>query len=126
MIKKICENNHFNMFEDQGLIICEYKVGLKMNVEIAENIVDERLKYCKGRSYPILADARNLVSIDSKARKFYATEKSLEGVSAGAIYIDNYLVRMLGNVWHKIEKPKVPSRLFTDKEKALEWLKTFL
>jgi hypothetical protein len=45
---------------------------------------------------------------------------------ADAFVISSIGQKILGNFYLNIDKPQRPSRLFTDKTKALEWLITFV
>lgn len=111
-------------FED-GVFIQEYKPHLKMTLEYAKETVETRLELFNGISYPVLVDARNLVSGDQNVGDYLASDKASELVSAGAVLVSNQINKMLVNFYLKFNKPKIPAKYFTSKEEAIKWLKPF-
>jgi hypothetical protein len=59
-------------------------------------------------------------------RESWAKEETCQYTSAEAFMTDSLPHKLLGNFYLNINKPKRPTRMFTDKAKAIEWLKTFL
>jgi len=116
---------HYMMWLENGIIHHIYKPNLIITIDIARQMVNHRLELTNGITHPVFIDVRNLVAIKADARKHLAGPKAVKYVSAGAIYLDNYLHYLAGNVFLKIDKPAIPSRLFTDKEKAFLWLESF-
>lgn len=117
---------HFELCD--GILIGIYKRNLVIVKEIAEEIVRDRLLFCEGKSYPTLADIRIMKSIDKESREYLGTPAGIEGIKAGALLTDSVFSTFLGNFFLKIEflnKSHFPTRLFTDKDKAIEWLKQY-
>ena len=113
--------------DGRGLIIWRYlqdaEVGLEEaqeEVRVTGDLVEELLN---GRSW-LLIDIRKIRSIDRAARKLFASDwvSDTYGVQALALVIGSPVSCFIGNFWQTIHKPKHPTRLFTDEEKALEWL----
>ncbi|MDQ3191064.1 MAG: STAS/SEC14 domain-containing protein [Bacteroidota bacterium] len=100
-----------------------------LTLDLAKNIVESRLKISDGITRPILIDIRNLVSVDKAAREYLASHEATFLLSAGAISFGstfkNYMAILAGNVFIKIDKPAIPTKLFTEKDKALQWLRTY-
>lgn len=94
-------------------------------LDIAEECVKERMRVTQGKSYPMLSDSRKVLNFEKEARKFLALNDNVANLNAGAILIENQLQKILGNFFLLINKPGVPARLFTEKEKALDWLERF-
>lgn len=113
------------MYLEDGIIHQIYKPELIITIEVAKQMVSHRLEITRSITRPVFVDVRNLVAIDSASRKYLAGELAVKYVSAGAIFLDNYIHYLAGTVYIKIDKPAVPSKLFTDKNKALKWLEPF-
>ena len=62
---------------------------------------------------------------DKAARDFLAKEGSsyTKGV---AIIVDSPMTKIIGNFYLGLNKPTTPTKMFTDKEGALEYLSQFL
>lgn len=110
---------------ENGIIYHIYKPNLIINIDIAKQMVAHRLEVTKKTIRPVFVDVCNMVAIDAPSRKYLAGPEAVKYVSAGAIYLDNYLQFLAGTVFLKIDNPLIPSRLFTTKEKALLWLEQF-
>ena len=75
---------------------------------------------------PVLADIRNLGKVSDEAREWLATDEANELIPAMAILTNNPIQKLLANFYLMLSKPSMPTRLFTDKDKALRWLKLYL
>ena len=110
---------------EKGVLVAVYKAGLQIDLEIAEEIVETRLKFVEYRPYPVLVDDRGVKSMSREARVFFSSEKSLEGVKAGAILSRTTFSELLINFFLKISRPSIPIQSFANKKKALQWLQQF-
>lgn len=97
-----------------------------VNLTIAKNVVKDRLKGTEGKSYPILIDIRNIKSTTKTARQFLASEKGCEGITSAAIFINSSIGSMMGNFFIFFNRPLVPTKLFSNKKEAMEWLMQFV
>ena len=73
-----------------------------------------------GRGYWYLSDISLLKSTKREARDYLAKNS----IAAGAAILTNSPIsKMVGNLFLKFNKPEFPTKLFTDREKALAWIK---
>jgi hypothetical protein len=119
------ENDFCRIWVSDGIMFVEYKPKLVMTVEIAKHMVNERLKVSDGISRPVFLDVRNLVSTDRATMKYYKTKEVIQFVSASALLTGSALTSLAGNIFLTLEKPLIPTKLFTDENKALEWLEKY-
>lgn len=75
-----------------------------------------------GNVYPLLGDIRGAKSITREARQY--AEKSIVA-TASAILVGSPVSKVLGNFVIKIHKSKIPVKLFTSEDEAINWLKGF-
>jgi hypothetical protein len=68
-----------------------------------------------------MIDIRNMLFIDSKTRA-YAAAQYRPHVAGTAILVDSKMSSYFANVYLKFSRPKVPTRLFTNEEEAIQWL----
>ena len=114
---------YFEMHDD--LLIGAYKKGLKINLEIAKQIVKTRLEFTDYQPKLTLALNWGVISMDKKARDYLSSAEGVRGVIAGAIVLDSPVGSFLGNFFLSVSKPRVPARIFTKKEDAIKWLSKF-
>jgi hypothetical protein len=61
-------------------------------------------------------------TLTKKARELAATKKFSSNTLAVAFYTKHEIIVTLGEFYNKINKPAVPTKIFTNKKKAMEWL----
>ena len=113
-------------FEDHGdILFIWYKEGM-FTLEMAKNMVQERKKFTNFKDVKVLVIQAGLKGINKEARAYFSSDEAVEGVSAAAILAKNAFERHLANFFIGITviRPKVPTRLFNDKQEALNWLNT--
>ncbi|HLO57930.1 MAG TPA: hypothetical protein VK179_04260 [Bacteroidales bacterium] len=69
-----------------------------------------------------LIDIRDMLFVDSKTRE-YAAAQYRPHVAGTAILMDSKFTSYFANIFLKFNKPKVPTRLFTEENAAISWLK---
>jgi hypothetical protein len=77
-------------------------------------------------NYLVLVDGRVSLSVSREARNFASQVKTDEGRIAEAFIITSTANKLLGNFYINVNKPTVPTKIFSSEEKALEWLESFL
>jgi hypothetical protein len=98
---------------------------LELTEEIAKIIEADRIKFTGGRSYPLLTDISNLKFISREAREFLATQEGVMGIKAAAYVASTQTEKFLWEMFLKINRPPIPSKLFTNKTEAYKWLQQF-
>jgi hypothetical protein len=115
----------FMKIED-GILIVEYPANLVITLEIAQKCVADRIKFCQGKSYPMLADISTLKASQKDAREYLSSEEGIKGITAGAFIVKNQFTQLLGTVFLSLNlnfnAKRPPAKLFTDKSEAKEWL----
>ena len=109
---------------DDDIIFWNYAPGLEMDINIARELVKNRLEYTRGMSVYALIDVTNLKSTTKEARDFMnSSEGGLKGLLAGAFLSNSVVATLLVNLYLKVSSPKIPARFFTSGEEALNWLR---
>jgi hypothetical protein len=80
----------------------------------------------QGKPVPVLADIRAGRGIDRETREYYSSKEGLVSTRALALLVESPFTRVMANFFIGINKPPVPTRLFTSEEEAIAWLKTFI
>lgn len=129
MKESVIDTEHCEMWLENGIIFQVYKPDLVVTIDIAKAMVEDRIKISNGITRPMLADIKNLVSIDSESREYLASDRAIYLLSAGAILLGaslkDYIATLAAKIYLKIDRPPFPTKLFNDREKALKWLEAF-
>jgi hypothetical protein len=123
--EEIMETPYITIWREGNVLCCRYADNLHLSIEIARTIVENRIFYSKGQSYPVLVDMRGIKSTTREARSYMATVGATL-VTAGALITGSYLNRALGNLFLTIDKPPIPTRLFNSEASARKWLEQFV
>jgi len=108
---------------DLGLLIVRVKDGAHQSLPDAKENLALAVSETRGERRPLLIDIRKARPLESDARHHYSGQTLVESFSALALLIDGSpFGRMMGNVYLRIARPGIPTQLFADEVRALEWL----
>lgn len=108
-----------------GILYQYYKPGLELTLEVSKAIVRERLKFLKGKTYPVLVLDEGLKSIDRASRYFFATDEGLKGIFVVAFITSTHFSRMINSFCLiRMHDANIEARTFTDIDEAIAWLKS--
>lgn len=119
-------DNEFMRFEDHGEILYVwYKEGT-YTLDIAKSMVKNRKEFTANKPVKVLVKQAGLKGIKREARAYLSSEEAIEGIISAAILSKNAFERHLANFFLGITviRPKVPTKLFSNEDEALAWLKT--
>ncbi len=109
-----------------GILICTYKKGLRINLEVAKKIVTERIAFTKGKKVPALILSQGVISMEKPAREYFASTEGIEGLAASAIVVNSAFSSALGNFFLIVNKTKLPVKIFANVRRAEKWLQQYI
>lgn len=112
------------MFIKKGIFYAYFKTIDILDIHIAAATVKDRLNLFQDKAYPCLFDISEVKQTTKEARDFMAEEGN-QLVLASAMVVTSPMLKMMANFYIMVNKPKNPTQLFTDREKALQWLTQF-
>ncbi len=102
-------------------IICMTVVeGIELEQNDAKEAIAEAIELANGKEYVILFNVNVSGNISFEAREEFAKSKKRLAV---AIVTTSLANKLLGNFFIKFHKPLSSSRIFTDEQSAIEWLR---
>lgn len=121
---KTFETKAFLMTIHDDLLI-EFKV--KKNVTLQASDVwesrDLSVNYIPGKKFYVLFEGEEDAEISGDARRAGASEEYTHHVAALALYSNKLHEKIIGSLFLKINKPKLPTKFFDNREDAINWLK---
>ena len=121
---KTFENDYVSMWIEDDILFSNYKKQLVIDIEVAKQIVRDRIAFTEGKPYLIMIDFTHLKSVTKDARDYMNNpEGGLKGLLGGAFLSNNIVATLFVNLFLKVSNPSIPARFFTKKADALEWLK---
>jgi hypothetical protein len=108
---------------DDGLLIVRIKDGAHQSLADAKENLSLAVSETRGERRPLLIDIRSAQPLEADARHHYSGQTLVERFSALALLIESSpFGRMMGNVYLRIARPGIPTQLFSDEARALDWL----
>lgn len=118
------ENEFVKIELKNDIIFLTYKKNVKrLDIYMAKKfVVEPRLKINQGKSYPMIVDLNNTLSIDKETREYFASPESLNLVTAGALVVKSWVQKHGTNLFYKINKPQIKTKAFNNIEDAISWI----
>lgn len=117
---------YFTWMGEDGIARTKVKKGSEVKLEHAQENSRVVNGFYVDSKFPLLIDARGIKSMEREARAFFTTNGRKTNTLAFAIIIDSSVSKVVGNFFLGINKPAVPTKLFSNESTALEWLNKFL
>ena len=108
---------------DAGVVVVRINAGAYQSLGDAKENLAAAVSETAGRRRPLLIDIRSARPLEADARHHYSGQLLNERFSAMALLIEaSPFGRIMGNVYLRIARPGIPSRLFSEEADAAEWL----
>lgn len=117
----------YSIYKENGIIYCLYEEGTIMDLDLLREAIEARIEAAEGKPCPIFIDSKGVKYYTLEARKYGVSERALKDANAYGILVTSPILRTILNWSLKFYPVKgAPSRIFTSRTKALEWLKQFV
>jgi hypothetical protein len=123
---KTFDTANFSMtVHDDGLVEFKIKKGIALTEQDVWLSRDLSMQYLPGKKFLVLTEAEDEFKITQGARHAGASAEYAKHVTAHALCTSNLTLKILSNLFIKVSRPVVPTRFFDEREKAMEWLRSF-
>lgn len=106
---------------EDGIVITIGKLESQDTETARENMVYTK-RVTGGKPRPLLVDMTKVRSMSKGAREEYVQQQGDAIITAVALLTRSGVSNMIANIFISLNKPQVPVKLFTDPDKAKEWL----
>lgn len=115
---------YLHMKEIDGIFYMDF-IYENLTIEIVQNIISERLEFTNYKKSYFFVDGTRVKNIDKKSRDFFGSNAGTYLVGGMAIYSSSKLATFLANFLVNVNlfRYKIPIKVFTDKEEAIQWVK---
>lgn len=112
--------------EADGVLTVRIRNGAYQSLANAEQNLTAAVRETGGARRPLLIDIRDAEPLDAEVRHYYSGQVLADGFTALALLVDGSpLGRMMGNIYFRVARPGIPTRLFTQPAQAHEWLAAY-
>jgi hypothetical protein len=84
---------------------------------------DQSWECYPGEKFFVLMESEGSFTPSADARGAGASDEYTKHVKAVAMFSNKMYESIMGSLYLKVNKPKVPTRFFDNRDKALEWLR---
>lgn len=109
---------------EQGIIENIIFSEVLIDTEMVLKLKKENMLISGEKPYCVLVNVGEHSEATNEARELVASAEFVQITIAKAIMINSLPHRLMGNFYLKINKPKIKTRLFTDRAQAIEWLRS--
>lgn len=121
-MERLTEKIIFTLRED-GIVQIECRPQTIMDIAEAR-LSTRRVQELIGKEpKPLLCDLTNVVKMSRECRNHFAGREHAQVFSRCALIINNPISKIIGNFFLGANKPLRPTRLFTNIDDGIKWLK---
>jgi hypothetical protein len=124
-ISQIKENAYISWIIEGGILYLKVKKTAEFNLQMAKVCVKDLEEYTGHKPYPCLMSVVEIKTITKEARDYFANEGDSH-ILANAMVVKAPIMKMISNFYIMVNRPRKPTKMFTDKARALEWLSQFM
>ena len=119
-------DTHDIQLMDNGIMVIHNFDKREQTVEDQKKLIEIIGEMTGKKRIPMFHTFEEFSLPGKEVREFWASDATCLYSKADAFIATSVGQRIIGNFYMKIEKPTRPSKLFSDKTKAMEWLKAFI
>ena len=112
---------------DGWCVVIRIHPGAEQTLADARENLAATAAMCAGKRWPLLSDISRGVPLDPEVRHFYSGKQLTDHFVAQSLVVEaTPFGRVVGNVYLRVARPGIPTRLFSSEPDALAWLRTFV
>lgn len=109
-----------------GIMYIRISPEKEETVELVKEMVAKMGEMVNYQPVPLLAKHEDFALPGKANRDYWAKKESCPYSKADAFMIGSTGLQLIANIYLRVNKPERPTKMFTDQNKAIEWLRTFL
>jgi hypothetical protein len=122
LIKTIETDEGITRIYENGLLESYIYEGAHIDVPYLQEGKKQIEDLGPGKKYYVLNESAGFYRITREARELSASREYSEHIAAIAVIAKHVAVKLVFDLYLKIDKPKVPTKAFADRETGIRWL----
>jgi hypothetical protein len=108
-----------------GIVVTRIDAGVKQSLEAARENLAATIAACGGQRGRLLVDISRCQPLEAEVRHYYTGDVLVASFVALAILVESTpFGRMMGNIYLRVARAGIPTRLFVDELAAFAWLRS--
>lgn len=108
---------------EKDIILIKLHEGAEIDVEDSKEMLKASWQLTNNNKYYVIIDARVSMTATKEAREWGSTDEPHKLMLAQAFVVNSTANKLVGNFIIQFHKPKAKTKLFSDVENALNWIK---
>jgi hypothetical protein len=122
---RVAETRTADVYMHDRCVLTRVRAGVVQTLADAQQNLATAKEACNGEKLPLIVDISRAEPLTPDVRHYYTGDRIMQPFACLAVLVDTSpFSRMMGNVYLRIARPGIPTRLFTAEEEALRWTKT--
>lgn len=117
--------NYSIFLREDNIIQIEIIESAEISIDEVIEGTDKIMRIVGDNKHPVLFIANEYSLPSKESREYLAKKESLPYSLADAYVINSFPQKLAANFYLKVNKPARPTKMFTNTEEALKWLKTY-
>ena len=113
------------LLRSDGIICIRVRDDAEVELEDSLETFEAVKMLGKGVKMPVLVLTGEGGAVSEESKRFSASKQAGEPTLAEAIVVRNFAHKLIVNFLIKFYRPGRPMRMFTNKEEAVEWLRSY-
>ena len=126
ILKTVANFGSIVSLRSDGIIQIDMKADNTLQLVDAKQMVNAFAEISGGKKYPLLFIAGDFALASPAARKYASGIEANQYTLASVFVVKNSIQKIMGNAYISFNKPITPTKIMTNQESAVAWLKTFL
>lgn len=113
----------FTFFVEESILRIRLLDNAEIDIEESKKMQEISISISENQKFVAMIDARAKVSVSKESREWGSTPEAQKNMYAQAIVVNSLANKLVGNFIIQFHKPLAKTRLFSDEETAIDWLK---
>lgn len=109
-----------------NIVVIDMSDSFETGIDAAIESSKISREFRKGVRFPCLYVQKSGGVATKEVRDYMASKERLEDMQAAAFVISSVAQKLVGNLYLKINRPHVPTRMFNDFDDAVKWLRNYV
>ena len=112
-------------WEKNGIIFILPVSNQQFTLNEAVTLNEKLGEFTNNKRIPMISDVREGSALTAETRAYYGSKDGTRFAASFAFLVKSNYSKVLANVFIKLQKLHVPTRMFTDIEEAITWSNQF-
>ena len=107
---------------DEKVLFVKMKANINLGLTEMQELLRQAVELNQHKKYFAIIDTQSPYETSLEARNYYSESEYTDYRYADAFIVTSLPMRLLVNFYISFHKPKIPTKMFNNEKKAIEWI----